>query len=64
MLHDGQGRPILRKEGEEEPDRVLYFLVGIEDHVASGIEHEPRRWPEAQRAVLGFFQFAAQEPVA
>ena len=39
-------------------------LVGIEDHLAGGIEHEPRRRPEAQGAMLGLFQLAAQEPVA
>ena len=64
LLHDGQGRPRLGKEGEEEAHRLLDFLVRIEDHLTGGVEHESCGRPKAQRAVLGLFQLAAQEPVA
>src|SRR5262249_47970796 len=64
MLDDSQGRAGLGKEGKEEADGLLHFLVGIEDHLASGIEAEPRWRSEPQGAMLGLFQLAAQEPVA
>jgi hypothetical protein len=64
MLDDGQSRARLGKEGEEKAHRLLYFLVRIEDNLTGGVEHEPCRRSKAQRAVLGLFQLATQEPVA
>lgn len=59
-----QGGASFGKPVKDQPHGLLHFLVGVQNDALVGIEDEPDGQPEAQLAVAGLLQLAAQQPAA
>ena len=62
MFHHGSGRLRPCKHLEYLAHRVLDFLIGIEHNLTRGIIDSSHRQPKTQRALLRFFELAADQP--
>src|SRR4051794_17080623 len=47
---------------EDQAQRLLHLLVGIEDEPTGGVVDQPRGWSGAEVSGSGLLQFAPQEP--
>ena len=64
VLDDRQGRARLLEQGEEQADRLLHLLVGIEDEPAGRVEDQADGRTHPQFALFGAGQLAAEQAVA
>ena len=64
VLDDRQRRAGLLEQGEQQADRLLHFLVGIEDEPAGRVEDQADRRAHPQFALFGPGQLAAEQAVA
>lgn len=61
-LTTARAEPLCSNNAKTSRDRLLDLLVGIEGHLASGVEDQADRWPEAELSLLGLLQLAAEQP--
>src|SRR6266700_2269601 len=61
VADDRQRRAGILEEREDEPDRLLDRLVRVQDHATGRIVDEPGRRLDAQGALAGFLELAAQQ---